>query len=257
MNGGNIDREVLWKAIAIGSFIVVFGVLLVVIPETFNATPFWNKAFATVGAVFITIGVLDLVREFTSSNRKEKELFNGIASIIQQEFDRQSKQSSLGVIDVCPRFPTTKFSEIVEMAEEVWICQTWLPNINDLLPSISVAAKQGSDIKIILLDPNSDVVHLRTSDLGYKDSDFVANQIKANLQELKAITEEHSNVEVRLYQSLPCFAIYGTSHNTYIGFYWSTSQSIQNFQLELSSQGKFGIEVSKHFENIWFKSSSP
>jgi len=255
MNGGDMDREVLWKVIATGSFIVVFGILLVVVPGTFNATPFWDKAFATVGAVFITVGVLDLVREFTSSNRKNKEIFKSIAGIIQREFDRQRKQSSLGVIDVCSRFPTTKFSEIVESAKEIQIFQTWLPNINDLLPSLFVAAKQDADIKILLLDPDSDVAHLRANELGYKKSDFVADQIRANLQELEVITKEYNNVEVRLYPSLPSFAIYKASHITFLGFYWSTTQSVQNFQVELNSQGEFGVEVAKHFEKIWDKSS--
>jgi hypothetical protein len=165
-------------------------------------------------------------------------------------------QEKLGLHSIEPSMPLDEIIDVISNATtNVYILQTWIPDIQHIENAIVDAAFNGSKIKILILDPTSSVASQRALDLGYLDPDAGAKNIESNLFELSRIVKNYNieqNLEVRFYKTLPSVHMYAGDDKVFIGMFWHGTPSKLGMSIEIhDSRSVFGLLVEKEFKAIW------
>src|SRR5437879_5912448 len=94
----------------------------------------------------------------------------------------------------------------------VLIFANWFPNAIQIERSVVAAARNGSEVQIMLLNPASTHAKDRSRDLGYRDPDSVSHEIVGSLKELSRFVESEGVVDrvyVRLHDFTPTYLLFG------------------------------------------------
>jgi len=97
------------------------------------------------------------------------------------------------------------------------------------------------------------IASYRAQDLGYTDIEAVIEGIKSNIKELHRFCKENiieQNVEIRLYDAIPCVCIYSFDETIFFGIFWRKTMAIQGPSFEVTgSQTQLGRILMRHFED--------
>jgi hypothetical protein len=162
-------------------------------------------------------------------------------------------QSSLYVKDIEKNFIESK---------TIVIMNTWIPNLDDLSQSLVTAINNRSEVRIMMLYPNSGVAMLRsealkgTEDLMNQD-DRVKMGVLQCLETLnlisKAIHPKNKRyLKIKLFNSLPSISVYAADERFFISFFMHGQLAIKSPQLEIHSRtSMLGRSVSKEIDTLW------
>jgi transcriptional regulator with XRE-family HTH domain len=177
-----------------------------------------------------------------------------------------SEKNNDGLICLHEMFNTEELNSwIVRSKENVRIMDTWMVNPTNFRSVLLEAWEKNRNnseftIRILLLDPDSEVAKLRSIDMWLFeeniDVNFVSNMVRFNLWQISLMQKEVKIIQVRLYKYLPSFSLYGTEENALIGFYMHGTQSdvTPNIEAQLRKDGEtttMGEWVSREFEILW------
>ncbi|MFE2283756.1 hypothetical protein ACFXDJ_06245 [Streptomyces sp. NPDC059443] len=177
---------------------------------------------------------------------------------------QQLKQENyLGVIRVHGQFPDMEFNGFVEAAEqEVVILQTWMPNLEQLQPSLEKAlVDRGIPVRILLLHPSSPVAGLRDEALRTVRDPAFAVDVKARVEMcLAGLAELHRVVgaegrellRVRVYNSLPSIAVYKVDERFLVSSFLHRQLAVESVQTEIDGAATtMGRQVQRELDTLW------
>jgi len=151
-----------------------------------------------------------------------------------------------------------------EASNSIRILQTWSGDFNALASSLKKAAERGCDIRILLLNPDSDQAKYRAKDLKHS-KDKVATLTEGDLSILSALRHMNQklkdNMTVKLYDATPVIAIYGCDDINIVGTYWNGRYSQEGPQYEVVGEDRSGSDnpylskvINDHFNSVWEES---
>ncbi|MFM6725602.1 MAG: hypothetical protein ACKPJF_14340 [Dolichospermum sp.] len=171
------------------------------------------------------------------------ERYGGIATV----------QNSLYVKDIEPNFIESK---------TIVIMNTWIPNLDALSQSLITAINNRSEVRIMMLYPNSGVATLRsealmgTGDIKNQD-DRVKMGVLQCLETLNLISKEiepqnRRYLKIKLFNSLPSISVYAADEHFFVSFFMHGQLAIKSPQLEIhSGTSIFGKSVLKEINTLW------
>jgi hypothetical protein len=253
-------------------FTVTIGVIFLAVP-----TP--PKFISDLGLAFVSTGLISIiyelaVRESLLENVKAQlaELIdpfrNYVEEYIKGEFaelakksERSNRLEGAGIIDVRKGLSTSELEEAFANASKVEIWQTWVHDLYTLLRRL----QPGCCINILLLDPESYLVKLRSKALGFPDETAVISSIQINIEEIKRFYREDARtknirIEVRLYNTIPPGAIHAWTDikreetTVYLGHYLHRRRAIHTKIHVL--QGESAQDWLDNFYIVWDESTS-
>ncbi|MCY0939632.1 hypothetical protein [Streptomyces sp. H34-S4] len=177
---------------------------------------------------------------------------------------QQLKQENyLGVIRVHGQFPDVQFNAFVEGAtQEVAILQTFIPNLEQLQPSLEKAlVDQRIPVRVMLLYPSSPVAGLRDEALRTVRDPAFAVDVKARVEMcLAGLAELHRAVgpdgrtllRVRVYNSLPSIAVHKADEHFLVSSFLHRQLAIESAQIEIDGAATtMGRQVQKELDTLW------
>jgi hypothetical protein len=247
--------------------------LTVIIGVIFLAIPTPPKFIRDLGLALVSTGLVSIIYELAVRESLLEDIKAQLAELIdsfrryveeymEEKFaelaaksERNSRLERAGFVDVREELSTSELEKAFANASKVEILQTWVHDftlLRRLQPNCS--------IKILLLDPESSLVELRSKALGFPDKTAVISNIQINLEEIKRFYREDARtknieVEVRLYNAIPPGAIHAWTDiksketTVYLGHYLHGVRAIHTKIFVL--QGESAKDWLNNFYMVW------
>ena len=235
--------------------IILLGVGIFVEQQSYQA-PIWAEFVKQLGTIFVPSGVISFVYEYALRRNFLEEMNEQLLLALQQQFASVSELQDAGLRHIHKKLPIEKIVEdFANSKNTITILQTWLPDIVNFEQAFISALNNGSEIKVLLLDPLSEYAKQRSKDLGYSDPNYASNIINANIAHLQRFNRTRNalkKIEVRLYDALPSLQIYSCDQKKYIGFFYHGEWSTQMPTLEISDpKSLLGRNLEDEFLKVW------
>ncbi len=222
----------------------------------------WNFFFDQLRelvSVLIVIGFsLFFLRKFKKIEEdQENEIL--ISRIVYAIRGKQSIDQA-GLFAVHNTFPLRKFTEKLKTASDIRIITTWMNEpMQDIRSLAKVAAKDSTKVRILMLDPDTEIAAQRNIDLGHTKGNYVERSIKNAIDRIQKLFDDNSldsninNFCVRKYKGLPSIQAYICDDYAYISFYWWQAQATQapTFEFRQIDETDMGEMILNEFERIW------
>lgn len=240
----------------------VFGLLIQPVIESITNPLFDNstKALLTgfVFLAFILIITITVITIFIRNHDRQLDRFESNLIETKNQVKLSTSLEEVGISGAVIKHTETLFDEFCSKAEEeIGILQTYLGSIRAMPISIFNAANRGVKVKILILDPGSEIIRQRLRDIGLSDS--VRVHIDA-VEKLEFLIKRHNPptdfFEVRFYNRIPPFAMYKVDRKIRLGFFWHGEHCPVGphiFVDDINSVlGKFVLST---FDEIWQSSN--
>lgn len=258
----------IWQDITHGENIDLYATIIIAIP----------LAVLTITGIApqpliapLTLTILALIAVSLLVNRYKMEVMGKrierSASGIQQSIDQEIKPAfqeihsklgklwSAGVVGIHEQLPKESILQRIRHARKtVKFLGTMMEDNLISEDAFKLAAQNGSEIQILLVDPNSKVATERSMQLGLH-KDHVKIKTLTRIKELSALSARNQiKIEVRIYDSaIP--ALYACICDEYalIGFYWRNNRVTETPMIEVEGihSTPLGRLVEKEFTTIW------
>jgi hypothetical protein len=157
---------------------------------------------------------------------------------------------------IFPAFPLDHVVSCFETARtRVLIFANWFPNAIQIEHSVVAAARNGAEVQIMLLNPESAHAKDRSHDLGYREPDTVSQEIIGSLKELARFVENEGvadRVHVRLHDFTPTHILFGWQDAILLGVYLVTVHALQGPFIEFAVRNSLmGQALLDDFEKKW------
>ncbi len=218
-------------------------------------------SFITVSIVIgflyrVTVGPYDLAK----SEERIKDLLYG-------EIDRMySATSGYGFSGIDDSINFSNIFNNLKNNETLWWLDTYDPLHAQWIPDAENALKSGANIKMMIMNPSSSIVDLRCRELDSNRSiEAFKNGLTSFLCRMKELAEHYPrNIEIRLYNDLPCAPIYvvtvGEDPQPQRGFssYFLVEATGIKFPHFAWRQGNqpFVKELFRYLQNKWNRAST-
>ncbi|HEX6473016.1 MAG TPA: hypothetical protein VF069_28255 [Streptosporangiaceae bacterium] len=214
----------------------------------------------------ITLLVLSTVTLFLLLEIDRLKQLDGVSALLSKldinAIARDLKHQHYGgAMQVHPRFPEDLFNACVKSAErEVTILQTWIPNLQGLEAALEDAIQREVLVRVLLLNPTSLAVGLRTEALRPLQNPSRAPDARAGVEECLSIFESiYTNsaaarkwLRVRVYNSLPAVAVYRSDHHYFVSSFWHGVLAINSPQIEIDgTDTSMGQAVQRELDTLW------
>lgn len=179
-------------------------------------------------------------------------LFNALVNL--------TKFTKYGIKKVHESFDFKKLFDEVE--EELKILDTYIPSIELFLPNLAKALERGIKVKILVVNPDSQVTEFRSKELGLE---YQIGRFKQGINEyiemicLKADqlgVEAKKNIELRCFSDLPCLPMYilknrHKSNKVFFSFFLG-KESVNYLHFEVADK-KNGLlrDFEEYFDAKW------
>jgi hypothetical protein len=169
---------------------------------------------------------------------------------------------STGIAGVHRNLDYHLFADLTAAAKTIRILNTWIPELNLLADALLEALTRGTDVRILMLFPDSRVARLRNEALlGTKQAPFREDQVRLGVRHcldvLGAIasmvdTKHRRYLRVRLYHSLPSIAVYGVDERAFVSPFLHGRLAVNTPQIEvLGQESLLGRSVFGEVETLW------
>ena len=149
----------------------------------------------------------------------------------------------------------------LEAAErDATILQTWIPNLQRLEKALEDAIKRDVHVRVLLLQPTSLVVGLRTEALRLVQDPARSPDVKANVELCLSILTsifkntgaDRERLQVRVYNSLPSIAVYRADEHYFVSSFLHGQLAIDSPQIEISGNDTaMARSVQRELDTLW------
>lgn len=183
----------------------------------------------------------------------------GLASAIQAPLDHsfrlQTMCSEIGVAGAYSVLSDVPLVKAFQSAErDIRILQTWTGNLPNIKDELARAAGRGCSVRVLLLNPYSEIAKYRSRDLEYIDElgrDSILPELRM-LAQAAAAPEAKGGLEVRVYDALPSISIYAYDHTRIVGVFWQKVFAMASPQVRIEADhGTLAPMIDAHFEAVW------
>jgi len=272
--------RVVW--LAVGLFIIgLFFITLATFIPGSEHDPWWSEVshhiLRDLGIAAVISALLGSAYEYALRDDFAEEAKSKLREALKEDQeDHQAleklRTAGLGTIheQLSRDLLEQNFARVIRQAQtdptshpRIRILETWTARgIAGIMELIKEAVSKGCKVEILLLDPLSHQVAYRAKAMR-KDTDWVRDQIKDELQSLRRITSEledsgDPNLDVKVYNATPTNHVYDFDGTMLIGVYWRKIPSFKGPQLEIRTQDKRSSDgsqlaqfISDQFEDLW------
>lgn len=207
-----------------------------------NSTPI-NNAFLILIALFFSYILFWILKSRKASIEKSEII------------ERQSKTiEKSGIFQLKEQFHPVTFNHYISEAKEIYILNTFVPNLEALKPQLVDAISKNINIRILLLNPNCPETQYRAETLGIHLNDIktrIRDSIKFLQEEIYNRVDKPKLLELKLYESLAPFSLYSTNRGSLIGFYMNNMLAVAGPQLVISTEHDLFVKFREQFDYIW------
>ncbi|MEO1039525.1 MAG: hypothetical protein AAFX09_08260 [Pseudomonadota bacterium] len=174
---------------------------------------------------------------------------------IGDEFADKLKESGLsmhGIISVHDGMPRDKFRSYIRESSELLVLQTFIANMPNIEIDLRLFFENGGKARVLLLDPRSDLVAIRSRELTAVSERKFRAEIISNIMLLRHLGDE--NCEIHLYEASPAASIYMADKHLLVGHFLFKKHAVQGPIIE-ARDGHYKKEMIEHFENLWDNST--
>ena len=195
----------------------------------------------------LTLAVLALLTNALLSNRHQ----------LERLYSSNEELSKAGIRKAYEIIPDSVLNELYRTAsKEICILWTWTSRIDPLSAGLIEAAKRGTKVRILLLNPKSSIASQRLIDLGFQqDSTRPEVALEGLLKEISS--RQLKNIHIRFYNALPPFILYRADETLMMGTLWHGHGSSKGPHIEIrglsSTLGSYAMDT---YEQLWQGSSS-
>jgi hypothetical protein len=248
--------------------ILAIGLLVWIIYDTVSPKQ-QNILVEILGSLLTTFfaSIILLFKLFPNQGEEEKKIQNSVNigfneiknstnigfNEIKENLPGYLKLRNSGLIDLSEDFPNKLFENDLSKSKEVFILQTWIPNIGNFEKPIIDCAKSGGKITILLLNPESKFTIHRSNAIGYDSSDYVKEQIKSNIKDIVRFSNIHNianNLTIMLYDEIPIMSLHISDNLCIIGWYWKGKLSNLGNHLIIDNKSGSFRDFEAHFNKI-------
>jgi hypothetical protein len=224
----------------------------------------WLDRLASTDAIpKITLLVLSTVTIFLLMEVERFQTLDNIdARLAELDIEGIAKRLKddryAGLIGVHPRFAEGVFTGYVESAQEITILNTWIPNLDALKDALQAALARGATVRILLLNPNSDVADLRNEALAARGvgelDDNVKDGITRCVRTFARMREQlgADRAAGLLFNSLPSVSVYRADEHYLVSVFLHRQLAIHSPQFELDGTGSLlATQVQRELNILW------
>ncbi len=240
------------------------GFFLMVLPIIWGWPHEGTRAFISrdLGLAFLISGIVGTGYEVFTRRVFMEDVENTLDAVVSRRYEELDKARMSGLKTVHrEKFYARVEARFRDAKRSVRVLQTWSGEFNSLGSSLIQAAERGCDVRILLLDPDSEHAKHRGIDLKHGEEKvrmFIDNDLTI-LSTLRAKSERAKrNIEVRLYRSTPVIAVHGWDDTNVVGTYWCGKHSQEGPQYEVVGRLESGSDdpylaeaINEHFNNLW------
>ncbi len=257
------------RVVTISSVLIIAGLGLFLVANLFASGQFTNMAFNQVGGLLLITGLFTLIYEFKIRQVFIQDMRQEIRDSLKYFLDSSNDFQNSGLTAYYKALPEAELYEEFKRARSIQILQTWTGTDASIVGPLRGAAKNGCEIKILLLDPESKFCQERGKDLGFTDPTYVTRQIETNLTLFQSIAVEfkkNKKVEIKVYDATPTIPIYICDENVYFGHIWRGTGKFsiitpyfkaKKYLAESTSESIFWELANEHFTDLWKNRSKP
>ena len=169
---------------------------------------------------------------------------------------KEGKKIDLG-ISIFPNLPYKEVRQSFRKAKDIQILQTFLPKWSSLGSAITNA----ENIRILLIEPYSDMAHQRGLDLEHNEegtpfNDLIIGSVRMIIRTVH--TEGLGDiVKLRFYRSAPAISMYSAidhegNPKRFIGIFWHHKTTIASPIIQVTGhRERIANSTDDHFESLW------
>jgi hypothetical protein len=213
----------------------------------------------TVLTFLLSFVLIRKIQEIRTEMQNEK-LISQMNIVVTDSYKMLQSVDDFGIIDIYKRISDSDISEQMSGASKIRILQTWFNEPHDYGQILRrMNDKLDYDIKILLLDPDSEFAIQRSRDLTHSDN-VVPSQIKLVKDSIIQIktTYKLDKLEIRYYKSLPSLPIYIFDDVAYFGVFphsrWADTEPWFKIGMRKRTgkeSTRFGAFLEEEFEKVW------
>ena len=199
------------------------------------------------------------IQEIRTEMQNEK-LISQMNVVVVDSYRILQSVDDFGIIDIYKRISDSDISEQMSASSRIRILQTWFNEPRDYEQIFKgMLNKPDYDIKILLLDPESEFAKQRSKDLKHSE-EVVPSQIRLVKDSITQIKTVYNldKLEIRYYKSLPSLPIYICDDVAYFGVFphsrWADTEPWFKVGMRKKvGQGftRFGEFLEEEFEKVW------
>ncbi len=244
-----------WKVVAASVILMLLTILFFSNHE--YSTPIITISFSVASALMSTALVV-LLFEVVLRKEAERETRETLGGFVDMSISKAFGLKSNGVNAVHDSFDESKFIASAKRSQNIFILQTYAPNLAGIRPAILDVLDRGGAVKLAVLDPQSDFVAIRARETSttHKTVDSMKSEIEtSSIDRFKTIVsgtkKGKAKAQLALYNRSPGVCIYATDELMMISPFLTNMDAVSAPQVEISSDSK-GYEIFvAHFRSIW------
>lgn len=158
-------------------------------------------------------------------------------------------------VKLLPAFDAASFAKAARTAREIFILNTFVPNLQEIHETLESALENGVHIKILMLRPNCQEIDYRASSLGLsptvlnsdieKACDYLAQKL------VQGVTKNNSLLEIGFHTSWIPFSFYGSDKIAIVGFFFFDVLAVKGPSLLISRRHPLSNLFWAQFERLW------
>lgn len=199
----------------------------------------------------LTILMFDVLLRREASDELQEIVIDAVESSVKSSL----KLKKFGVNEIHQSFDKNVFHRAAIGSSEIFVLQTYVPNMASLRRTIIDVLKSGGKVRFLILDPDSNFVDIRTRETpsNHEHVDDFKGEIKSTITRFKGFSgvAGSGSAEIRIYDRSPGVCIYGTGRNMLVSPFLSNLDAAAAPQIELDSSSESYNLFLDHFNFIW------
>ncbi len=198
-----------WKKWSLAIAILVAGYIAYHL--TTGQHGFFPELINHIGLFLSAVVAVHFIHELLIKKEEQaamrKEISDVVATTINTFMPSFEKWGFQGFEDILEY--NVIFEPLIDGDELLWL-DTYAPARVEVVNLVSMALKKGAIIKMLAIAPESDTAKLRAKEIeqrGLTEQAFLTD-LNSFIDQLRQIETEERNLEVRLYDDLPCVPMY-------------------------------------------------
>lgn len=194
------------------------------------------------------------------SDIQTEQLATYLNNMMNSRYKTLGSAETSGFVYCFENFDKIEIRDRIANATKVRILTTWISDAIGYEESfIKFTQKPNSDIKILMLNPDTEIAKQRSIDLGRTGEDYVPNAIRQAKEELEIINKRRKiNIEHRYYSTLPIAMLYICDNDIFFTIFphgnWSEKGPMQHIKIKDIYNGNFtllGKFLADQFDKVW------
>jgi len=253
------------QAERVGMFLVATVAISAVVADLFG---WFDRVLPSSALPKITLLVLSTITIFLLLELDRFHVIDVIKSRLD-EIEAEKHRNYAGVVQVHPLLDYAKFVTRVNAAKQVTVLNTWIPNLELLQDALEGVAKRGGEVRILLVEPGSQVAKLRHQallDLRHQalldgGVDSVRYDVRAEVDHcIQILSLIHKRLKerrkpclrVRMFNSLPSISVYQADDRYLVSVFLHGQLAINSPQFDIrGSNTELGKQVQREIDTLW------